>query len=163
MSETPSLVEELQSEIREILAPLIERYGRIEKGIESREKELGELRSARTQLGKVIRSIDPDAIPPSKFGPKKNGKKSGHKVVGAERTAAFGVWLQEHADEVNAMNDGKGFHSAGLFRERGDEIGLPDSSMSAATRNLHEQGLLRLNAQGSGGSKFYKVVLPPGR
>jgi len=159
VSESTNLVEQVQNEVREIAAPLVSRYEQIKSDIDRRETELDGLRKARTQLAKVIRGIDPDLIEPTTYA-KKNGKKKGSGVE-ATRLAAFSQWLRDHADEVNAMNDGQGFHAGGLFRTYGrSELGLPDSTTSLAIKALHEQGFLRLNGTGNGGAKFYKVITP---
>lgn len=157
-----TLTEQLQFEIREIAAPLVERYEFVKREIEKKETELDELRKARTQLAKVIRNIDPTLIEPPNYGPKRNGKKSPGKGVAPERLQTLTDWLQSHATEVNAMNDGRGFHASGLFRIYGQEIGLPDSTTAVAVKVLHEQGLLRMTGQGNGGSKFFKVIEPAG-
>lgn len=155
-----TFTEQLQSDIREILGPLVKKYEDIDRQIAEMETTFNELRSARSQLAKVIRHIDPEAIPPPKYGPKRNGGKQPNKSgLSPERVEGFHTFLKEHADHLNAQNDGRGFYAGGLFREYGrDELGLPDSSVSIAIKKLYEQGLLRRTGQGNGGAIFYHVI-----
>ena len=153
-------LERLQQEIAEITQPLVTHYKEVGEEIGRREKELADLRAARNQLAKTIRSIDPELIEPYfKNGKKNGGGKSKSSDPSAERVAACLVWLQEHKEEVNANG---GFHATGLearYGEKGDKTFpiLYQSGISKVLRRLHNQGALRLDHLGTGGAKYFKV------
>lgn len=164
MSETQSLVEQLQLEIHEIAAPLVARYEQVKRDIDQRAAELDDLRKARTQLGKVIRNIDPTLIEPPNYksnGKKKKGGPGGG--VSAERIERFANWLRENASAINAQG---GVHASGIIdgngivRFPGYEVEGVNSQtiISKCFQALHDQGIVRLDHMGNGGAKFYKVV-----
>jgi len=164
----PTLQERLAAEIASITQPLVNHFNQIDHEIKSKEKELSELRAARTQLRGVLRGIDPELVPPAY---QSNGKKGGKrdrsgqdKNVAAHKLDAFGAWMKEHAETINGQG---GIHASGIIDGSGTvridywdpEIGIGNQSgISKALAVLHEQGIARLDHMGNGGAKFYKVV-----
>jgi len=146
--------ERLRLEIAEIAQPLVDHYNEIDRDIRKLQAEIVELRKSREQLRKTIRSINPELIGEAKPGPRDRTKPHVWGIS-KERIASLGAWLQEHRGELNA--DG-GFHSAGLERTYNGQLPIPQYGLNKALGALHEQGLIRLDHTGNGGSKYYKVV-----
>jgi hypothetical protein len=163
----PSLQEQLAAEIASITQPLVAHFNRIDGEIKSKERELSELRAARTQLRGVLRGIDPELVPPAY---QSNGKKkdqrnrSGDKNVAQHKLDALLAWFQTHSERINGQG---GIHASGIINGNGvvvidfwdPEIGIANQTgLSKALVTLHDRNLLRLDHLGNGGAKFYKVV-----
>jgi hypothetical protein len=147
----------LQQEMAAITKPLSDHYAELERTIAGMETELNALRKARTQLRQTLRAIDPELVPT-------NGKK---KLPAAKKHSGATLkltmeWLSARRDEIDAMG---GIHASGIVNGHG-ELLRPDwdvpitsqASVSAALRQLHDQGFLRLDHLGNGGARYFKVV-----
>lgn len=153
----------IQQELAAITQPLVDHYEELDRDITAMQKDIIDLRKARTQLRNVLRGIDPSLVPTYHSNGKK--KKPDTQYNNEETLGALTTWMQEHRDEINAEG---GVHASGILDANGKnrrpdfngaEIGIRNQSkLSAAMRMLHEQGVLRLDHTGNGGAKFYKVV-----
>lgn len=144
-----TITEQIQAQIAEITQPLQDQLARLDQEVEQREAELKEVRAARTQLRTVLKGLTP-----SENGTKKKGT-SRSAVPSPERMEKFRVWLIGHAEVLNV----NGFSAPSLRRDYPDHLPIGSASgVSAACRELHEQGVLGLTRVGRGGERFFKVL-----
>jgi len=139
----PTVGERLDASLREITQPLIAQFNELKLEIEVREAELTELRAARLKLTTIIRQIDPELAPKKVNPPKKDG------LISDEKVAVVYEWLREN------MNSDE-FYASGITRR--PDSPSSQSQVSKALAVLHDRGQIRLTRQGSGGSKYYKLV-----
>ena len=150
----------MREEMVSITKPLTDHYAELEKTIAEMTVELDQLRKARAQLARTLRSIDPELVPSNGRGrPKTLGNTNPSSPATLK---ALTDWLQARRDELNANG---GIHASGIINGRGEitreDWDLPirnASKLSQALRTLHDQGVIRLDHTGSGGAKYFKVV-----
>ena len=134
-------------------APLIKALEEIESEIATVEMSLQELRGDRQKLTVVLRRIAPEAVPAAR--PKRE-KGNVPDRPSTEVINSLADFLQANASELNGNG---GFHVTGLVRDYDvSDIGN-QSTLSRAIYHLREAGILVLDRTGTGGSKFYKVVV----
>src|SRR5262245_17287488 len=91
-------LEQLNEELANLAAPLMEHLDSTESEIAVREAELVELREVRKRLRATIRGIDPKLLP-TETKAKPNGK--GNTQVGEEYLNRLIYWLTTRKDEIN--------------------------------------------------------------
>jgi hypothetical protein len=144
MSISESYTQRLDHDLLTITEPLMQQLRDIDGEIAGMTTELSELRAHRTKLVSIVRSINPELAPK-----KKNYVGKSLVPISDEKVAGIWGWLKE------AVN-GDEFYASGLMRMEG--VPTSQSQMSKALVVLHERGNIRLVRQGSGGSKYYRVV-----
>lgn len=165
--------ERLGRELDQLLAPLREHYAEVDNEIERIQKEvevfvarkqaeIAELRKTKGRIRSLIRTQEPS------FDLKSYKKPNGHKKkkqsgtwepdLKNARVVRVSEWLQEHAEEVNAMNDGTGFYVTNLITVYDDIPEKQQSALNKICRVLHDGGVLRLNSIGAQRQRYYKVV-----
>jgi hypothetical protein len=146
VSISESYTERLDKDLRAITAPLMEQLKDIDGEIAGMVKELAELRTHRTKLVAIVRSIDPELVPKKVYP----AKSKSLVPVSEEMVEAVFTWLQQNVN-------GDEFYASGLMAR--DDFNVTSASqLSKAINVLHERGQIRLVRSGSGGSKHYKVV-----
>ena len=147
------IVTEVQEQIALVAQPLADRLVAVERMISDRERELNELRKLRTQLRGTIKGIDPSLI---SNGDKPKARKNSNdwmpKAASVEKMREFLIARTEE------LNEGVGFHAAGLLDRYPKDLPIAYSSIHKVLGVLHDQGLVRLDSTGTGGAKYYKVV-----
>lgn len=112
--------------------------------VEARGK-LDELTTARHDAAKMLRLADPT------FEPKPAPKANGHRAAASEgKVAEIAAWLAERSTDL-------GIFTAQDLQARDDFV-FAKSTTSSALKVLHERGVLRLDRQGVGGQRFYRVA-----
>ena len=152
---------DLEQEIANLLAPLRELQKVAQREEQEAQAKLDVARTRRREIDKMLRAVDPEAEP---FHKQRNGGRPKKTTdIGAAKLDAVTEWLQERAEELNAMAGGDGFALSEVVEKYGGYDSLPigyQSGMSKAFRELHERGVLRLSKVGGmGGRKYYKVVV----
>lgn len=142
----PTVAEKYDASLREITQPLLTQFRELELEITVREEELKELRAARLKLTTIVRQIDPE-LAPKKVWPKKSTS-----LVPTSEGAVQKVW-DWLIDNIN----GNEFYGSGLMA-RDDFNLISGSQLSKVLNVLHDRGQITLTRQGSGGSKYYRVV-----
>lgn len=162
------VLERAQEEMRATLGPLKRSYTEIDGEITKLEGSLVEARAARDKLRRMIRQYEPE------FGGdlrKTNGKahldvkakgpsKGGHRYK-PETISTMTDWFQTNATELNLMNDGKGFYSSRLVRDKQDDLPAirTQSAMSYMLDELHRLGIVRLSSVERNKTKYFKVIV----
>jgi hypothetical protein len=139
----PTVAERLDASLREITQPIVTQLREIELEISVREEELKELRAGRLKLVTIARQIDPE------LAPKKEVKTKKDNLISDERVEMVYTWL-------TSTQNGDEFYASGLTRR--PDVPTSQSQIAKALAVLHDRGQIRLTRQGSGGSKYYRLV-----
>jgi len=118
------------------------------------EEQLAEKRSTRKATAAAIRLREPEFEADKRPGPKSTPSTNG-KVVSDAKLREIRAWLEARRDEIAASRGITGSEVA-----RRDDFDVPASAatVTAAMRELHDRGVLRLDHMGTGGGKWYVVA-----
>lgn len=172
MSELVDHASEAEQQIKDLIEPLRQRDAELDREILARRVEIDHLRAVQTRVRALIRLSD---LEYQKRSYATNGKKEGGQKIGTTvvwpidhtRADRLAEWVAEHAQELNAANDGEGFYADWLERQKSLRSSLPtgltgSSALNKALVILHDRGVIRLVRVGYGRSnrtKLYKVVV----
>jgi hypothetical protein len=141
----------VEQALNELIAPLRERATALEAVIEKKQSELAALQAARRRVMKTLATLDPEMPAP---GRKPGSAASQNKVVAPETLERVTAWLREHQKEINGNG---GFSAPTLVTQFGFDV-VSRATLTHALKELHADGVLRLDHRGMGGAKFYKMV-----
>jgi hypothetical protein len=143
MSISESYTQRLDHDLLTITEPLMQQLRDIDGEIEDMTSELKDLRAHRTKLVAIVRSINPE------LAPKKEMKPKAAATISDALVETVFNFIQHNVN-------GDEFYASGL--QRMENAPTSQSQLSKALVVLHERGHIRLVRQGSGGSKYYRVV-----
>jgi hypothetical protein len=131
--------------IEKIVAPAREELARIDGEIETKLRELDELKGARRPLARVLNAANPQAKPGKKSAQPKGVQPS------QERKDEVLAFLRSHPELVEI--------TARAIHEHPEQNGgISRTYLNAILQRLHEEGSLRLDRLGPQGSKIYKLT-----
>jgi hypothetical protein len=143
--------EQLNTALAEMVAPIQAHLDQIEREIEDAETKLAALKEARKRATTVLYDADP-SLKPSKTKSKSNGGTTSR--ISPARMELFREWVEANRDDIN---EGVGISGTDLSFKHPELFGN-QSTANKALKELHEEGVLRLDSMGRGGRKNYKVV-----
>ena len=145
----------IHSRLSELAEPLRDQLDDLVKEIAQAEESLGALRQAKRDLTYVLARIDPTYVDAEvkRFKKSKPTSEPRRRQGQASMTPAIRDWVMEHREDLS--KDG-GFSAASMIRGGFDLVS--QSTLNRALLTLHEEGLLRIDHTGFGGSRYYKVV-----
>jgi len=156
----------LEQEVAKLLAPLRQLHETAVSDELLAQAKLDQARSARREIEKMLRAVDPEFHNPYANNGRKNGTNGKRSSGGSthkykeERVVEGIAWAQKHAEALNAMNEGEGFFASEVVEMYADAPVPNQSGLSAMFAQLHERGVLHLAKLGGlGGRKYYKVVV----
>jgi len=134
----------------ELVTPLRAQLTALDAAIEQQTAALAELRSTRSAITRTIAMLDPSSVEKKAST---NGGESPKKGVSPQMRQRIREWLEQHKDAPQIRD---GFHASGLSRE--PTLNISQAQLSAGLPMLRDEGFVRLDRQGSGGAKIYKLV-----
>jgi len=164
MSETLPTPSEVRRQLADLASPLRSQLEQVERGIEIRMEELEGLRELRTELRRALTTFDPvyaEAQRKAREDAHKNGQTKRSPNVGTNGKPVSGEMIERIEKFLRAHRDEypDGFIATQITREhRGDPLLPSQSTLSFAFRAMHDQGILRLDGRGQGGSRIYKLT-----
>lgn len=132
------------------LEPLRQEMSRVEATITSLEEQLAELRKERTGLGHALRALDPQWAanhPRAKSGPKPRSRAA-NPVAPQTRDQVL-AYLRERFEPGDDI-------TGPMIHGRADSPAT-HSVVTRALRQLHDEGVLRLDRMGDGQSNRTKI------
>jgi hypothetical protein len=139
----------IEEQLAQLLQPLTEQLAQLDQEIETREREIGELKKARTRLRTALKGLMP-----SENGAKPRRTRTNSAMPSEAKVQALREWLREHGELSE-----ESFYTSGLLASYGGELPIKNaSSLGLALQRLHDEGWLVLDRKGAGGSRHYKVV-----
>lgn len=121
----------------------------LQREIDAKQTELGELREAHSQATKILYAVDPDSRPtPTTKSPRKKIRVD--SGVSDELVDKVYDWLVAHVDSETFWGN--------QIVERNDFDVTTQTTLSRALNVLHERGKLRLDHTGMGGRKIFALT-----
>jgi hypothetical protein len=144
---------DVDSKLAAILAPVAEQAAQLDELIAAKEAELLALRESRRAIKRVLTAADPTTKP----GPKNGAVQHVAKPVQVSVAVRGEVtnWLRQHAEDREIVD---GFTAAALWRHPDFDATGSDATCRNALLALRDDGIIRLDRAGPGGSKIYKLV-----
>jgi hypothetical protein len=145
--------ENIQSTLSELVEPLRDQLEALDAEIERAEVQLAFMRQTRRNVTRALSYIDPTFVTTVDSTAKK--QKSKKQIIrSTSRTPDIRDWIVARQEVIS---ENGGFSAATLIREYGFDM-VSQSTLNKALLTLHEEGLLRIDHRGFGGSRYYKVV-----
>ena len=150
----------VQQALEEIVAPLQEQLGTIERRIAELEVELMDARAARVKIRSVLDRINPPAPKPktSTPDPVADGNRLRAERQLEEKVEALAAWLPEHVGEIS--EDGSFTGNRLVAFQQGKDIvpgGLSSDTAARVLDRLAERGVVRRDKIVRGGGMQWKV------
>lgn len=126
----------MSNQNRAYLEPLKEEMARVEAELTKAEERVRELRKERSGLGRGLAALDPRwAATHFYHGKNKStGTHKGTQGASPERVAEVAQWLRENKPSETFTN-----------QSLSAEIGLHGTTVARVTKQLHDQGVLRID------------------
>jgi len=154
---TTGIVGEVERELKDLLAPLRKRLAQLNRDIDARQAELGELRKARTYVEGTIRKLEPAA---ANLHPNARTLNNG-----ARRAAAIGYERKKENTRAyviaNAAELREGFTVQQLTEAMKRDGVTPSASSTKVAQiveELRDQGVVRADRVTRGGGMQWIVV-----
>lgn len=147
---------DVREQLRELTAPLAQQLLEIEREIKLRQTELSELRTARTDIEAVLKRLDPTfAATPKRAATAASMNKTAPVGLG-QKLPLVRAYVERHAAEFP-----DGISPSDVWRGmQGNGSNVGRTTAREAMRALRDEGMLRLDRLGPGGSEIYKLVGP---
>lgn len=145
--------DQVESGLRDLLAPVQEQIEALDELIEAHEKRLFELRSVRRRAQKVLAAIEtpsPNGSPSQRTARLSAVTTERHRRERAEKKTRVVDYVRRHPDDDIRAKD-----------LEGTALGEPPISrglMYELLRELADENVLRLDRLGSGGMAIYRLA-----
>jgi hypothetical protein len=138
---------EFRQQLDEMVQPLRDQLRAVDENIEMKARELADMRSARNEMMRVLKVVDPSFRHPNR--PKRVVHQGAGKVA-QDKLDALADWLRQHKSE-------EAFSGAEIANTESFDL-MSRATVSNAVLMLADRGVLRLDHQGKGGARYYRLV-----